>query len=113
MRRADGELIWVAHSTSAVLDARTSTRVTYRISLRDITERKRLETELSWQALHDPLTGLGNRIHLQRRLADAAADAGWVAAWPCCSSTSTSSRRSTTRSATRTATRCCASSRPA
>ncbi len=76
MRRADGELIWVAHSTSAVLDARTSSRVTYRISLRDITERKRLETELSWQALHDPLTGLGNRIHLQRRLADATVDAG-------------------------------------
>ena len=74
MRRADGELIWVAHSTSAVLDARTSTRVTYRISVRDITERKRLETELSWQALHDPLTGLGNRIHLQRRLADITAD---------------------------------------
>ncbi|MFT3854742.1 MAG: PAS domain S-box protein [Ilumatobacteraceae bacterium] len=76
MRRADGELIWVAHSTSAVLDARSNSRVTYRISLRDITERKRLETELSWQALHDPLTGLGNRIQLQRRLADATVDAG-------------------------------------
>ena len=76
MRRADGDVIWVAHSTSAVLDARTNSRVTYRISLRDITERKRLETELSWQALHDPLTGLGNRIHLQRRLADATAEIG-------------------------------------
>jgi diguanylate cyclase (GGDEF)-like protein/PAS domain S-box-containing protein len=71
LRRSDGELIWVAHSTSAVLDSRSNSRVTYRISVRDITERKRLETELSWQALHDPLTGLGNRVLLQRRLDDA------------------------------------------
>ncbi|MCU1500712.1 MAG: putative Diguanylate kinase, partial [Ilumatobacteraceae bacterium] len=71
LRRADGALIWVAHSTSAVLDSRSNSRVTYRISVRDITERKRLETELSWQALHDPLTGLGNRVLLQRRLDDA------------------------------------------
>jgi len=76
LRRADGELIWVAHSTSIVPDPRPSGRVTYRVSVRDITERKRLETELSWQALHDRLTGLGNRIHLQQRLADATADAG-------------------------------------
>ena len=84
MRRADGEVIWVAHSTSAVLDARTSSRVTYRISLRDVTERKRLETELSWQALHDPLTGLGNRIHLQRRLPTRRRTPAWAVAWPCC-----------------------------
>ncbi len=71
LRRSDGELIWVAHSTSAVLDSRSNSRVTYRISVRDITERKRLETELSWQALHDPLTGLGNRVLLQRRLDEA------------------------------------------
>ena len=73
MRRADGELIWVAHSTSVVRDPRNPARVTYRISVRDITERKRLETELSWQALHDPLTSLGNRIHLQQRLTEATA----------------------------------------
>ena len=67
LRRADGSAIWVAHSTSRLVDPRGG-RVTYRTSLSDITERKRLETELSWQALHDPLTGLGNRLLLQRRL---------------------------------------------
>ena len=43
--------------------------------MRDISDRKRLEAELEHQALHDPLTGLANRILLQRRL-DAAADEG-------------------------------------
>ena len=38
------------------------------ISLRDITERKTLEQQLTRQALHDPLTGLPNRILLMNRL---------------------------------------------
>jgi diguanylate cyclase (GGDEF)-like protein len=47
--------------------------VEFRASLRDITDRKRLEAELQHQALHDPLTGLGNRILLQRQLEAAVA----------------------------------------
>lgn len=35
------------------------------INLRDITERKELEEQLSHQALHDHLTGLGNRAQLR------------------------------------------------
>ena len=34
---------------------------------------QRLEAELQHQALHDPLTGLGNRILLQRKLESAVA----------------------------------------
>lgn len=41
--------------------------------VRDITERKRLEAQLSHQALHDPLTGLANRALLVQRLELAVA----------------------------------------
>ena len=37
----------------------------------DVTDRKRLEEELKYQAFHDPLTGLGNRALFQNRLAHA------------------------------------------
>ncbi|MEO5833281.1 MAG: diguanylate cyclase [Nakamurella sp.] len=36
--------------------------------IRDISERKRLETRLAHQSLHDPLTGLANRTLLHHRL---------------------------------------------
>ena len=41
---------------------------------RDITDRKRLEAELAFRALHDPLTGLPNRAALLDRLARALRD---------------------------------------
>jgi diguanylate cyclase (GGDEF)-like protein/PAS domain S-box-containing protein len=41
--------------------------------LRDITDRKRLESQLVHQSLHDPLTGLANRALLIQRLDHAAA----------------------------------------
>lgn len=67
LRRADGSYVWVANSTSGVRDA-DGRIVEFRASVRDISDRKRLEAELQHQALHDPLTGLANRILLQRRL---------------------------------------------
>ena len=46
------------------------------ISARDVTDRKRLEERLVHQALHDPLSGLPNRVLLRDRLAHALARAG-------------------------------------
>ena len=74
--RADGSAVWVVNSTSSVVDPETGIAVEYRTSVRDISDRKRLEAELERQALHDPLTGLGNRILLQSRLEVATARRG-------------------------------------
>jgi PAS domain S-box-containing protein len=45
------------------------------LSLRDVTERKRLEESLAYQAFHDPLTGLANKalflVQLQRAAAQS------------------------------------------
>jgi diguanylate cyclase (GGDEF)-like protein/PAS domain S-box-containing protein len=69
--RADGSWVWVSNAASTVIDPETGL-AEYRVSLRDITERKRLEDELARQVLHDQLTGLGNRMLLQTRLEAAA-----------------------------------------
>jgi diguanylate cyclase (GGDEF)-like protein/PAS domain S-box-containing protein len=74
--RSDGSAVWVVNSTSSVVDPETGTALEYRTSVRDISDRKRLEAELERQALHDPLTGLGNRILLQSRLEVATARRG-------------------------------------
>jgi diguanylate cyclase (GGDEF)-like protein/PAS domain S-box-containing protein len=42
-------------------------------SFRDVTDRKRLEDELSYQAFHDSLTGLANKALFQDRLQHAVA----------------------------------------
>ena len=39
------------------------------VAFRDITERKLLEQELKWQATHDPLTKLANRLYFEEQLA--------------------------------------------
>ena len=52
------------------------------ITMRDVTERRRLERELTHQAFHDSLTGLANRVlfadRLQHALARAARDGSVV-----------------------------------
>jgi diguanylate cyclase (GGDEF)-like protein/PAS domain S-box-containing protein len=42
------------------------------VTIRDVTERRRLETDLAHQAYHDSLTGLANRALFQSRLQQAA-----------------------------------------
>jgi diguanylate cyclase (GGDEF)-like protein/PAS domain S-box-containing protein len=60
-RRADGQLVWVALTVSAVSDA--AGRPVHLISqMQDITDRKRAERQLAERALQDPLTGLPNRL---------------------------------------------------
>ena len=71
VRHKDGHWVWISNSAKAIRTA--DGRVEYWGSLRDITERKRLEAELEFQALHDPLTGLANRTLLQSRLEVALA----------------------------------------
>jgi hypothetical protein len=70
-----------------------------------LTEQERLQSELAYRALHDPLTGLANRTMFQERLwttpflSASAAPPFYGSIWII-------SKRSTTFSATRWATRC-------
>lgn len=72
--------VTVHHPDGAVVELLVSTRRvsaadgTPRIMLfaRDISERKRLEDRLAWEASHDALTGLPNRVALLRDLSELA-----------------------------------------
>ncbi len=69
---ADGHAIWVSVSVSGVRDADGVTR--YMIGqVEDITERKAIGERLVHQAIHDPLTGLPNRLLFMDRLRDLMA----------------------------------------
>jgi diguanylate cyclase (GGDEF)-like protein/PAS domain S-box-containing protein len=71
---ADGHDVWVSVSLSVLRldDEQSGTGIA---QVQDITERKLASEELAYQALHDPLTGLGNRrsllADLQVRIAAA------------------------------------------
>jgi diguanylate cyclase (GGDEF)-like protein/PAS domain S-box-containing protein len=41
------------------------------LNARDVTERRELEGKLAWQAFHDPMTGLANRVLFTERLTHA------------------------------------------
>ena len=63
----DGRVIFAEVSKSPVVDEHGQVNY-FIISERDITEEKELTARLSYQALHDPLTGLANRALFEDRL---------------------------------------------
>jgi diguanylate cyclase (GGDEF)-like protein/PAS domain S-box-containing protein len=70
--RRDGTLVWGLVSVAVVRD-REDRPLHYIAQVQDITDRKRAEAELAHQALHDPLTGLPNRVLFFDRLGQALA----------------------------------------
>jgi diguanylate cyclase (GGDEF)-like protein/PAS domain S-box-containing protein len=62
------------HAEAVITDMRDRPSVGgYVVNVRDITDRKEAEEKLAHQALHDPLTGLPNRLLLVDRLRNAIA----------------------------------------
>jgi diguanylate cyclase (GGDEF)-like protein/PAS domain S-box-containing protein len=74
VRRSDGERVY---AEATIGDMRAEAGVSgLVITLRDVSERRRLEQELIARAYVDPLTGLGNRLQFQDDVGAAAADRG-------------------------------------
>jgi diguanylate cyclase (GGDEF)-like protein/PAS domain S-box-containing protein len=69
LRRSDGSALWVSLSARAV---RAGEQVVYyEGTVQDITERRRAQETVQYQAYHDALTGLPNRLLLRDRLLQA------------------------------------------
>jgi diguanylate cyclase (GGDEF)-like protein/PAS domain S-box-containing protein len=83
MVRRDGAEIWVRDEAYAMPDDTLGGHQVSQGLLIDITDRKQLESKLIHDALHDPLTGLANRVllhdHLERALARRGRSGGTVA----------------------------------
>ncbi|HEV7811241.1 MAG TPA: sensor domain-containing diguanylate cyclase, partial [Candidatus Limnocylindrales bacterium] len=78
----DGREVWVRDEAFAMPDDASGHQTSQGL-LVDITDRKRLESKLIHDALHDPLTGLANRVllrdHLERALTRRGRSPGTVA----------------------------------
>lgn len=72
--KKDGTVIWVRETIRRISDK--GDRLQFLIVCEDISEIKRLSSQLSWQASHDALTGLVNRVEFERRLERALQSAG-------------------------------------
>jgi diguanylate cyclase (GGDEF)-like protein/PAS domain S-box-containing protein len=83
MLARDGSEVWVRDEAFALPDDESGHQVSQGLLI-DTTDRKRLESQLIHDALHDPLTGLANRVllrdHLERALARQGRSPGMVAA---------------------------------
>ncbi len=67
---AQGDILWISQVNQEVRSLDGS-GLGLRCSLRDITVRKKMELELRYQALHDPLTQMANRTLLLDRISQA------------------------------------------
>ena len=78
----DGTEVWLRDEAYGMPDDTQSGRQVSQGLLVDITDRKRLESKLIHDALHDPLTGLANRVllrdHLERALARRGRSGGTI-----------------------------------
>jgi diguanylate cyclase (GGDEF)-like protein/PAS domain S-box-containing protein len=72
---AQGHVLWVQVNVTVVHDG-DGGPLHFVAQTQDVTERKRAEAELAHQALHDPLTGLPNRLLFIDRLQVALAHLG-------------------------------------
>jgi diguanylate cyclase (GGDEF)-like protein/PAS domain S-box-containing protein len=70
----NGQIIWISENTRVVKDDAGSV-VYFEGTVEDITARKQAETTIRYQAFHDLLTGLPNRVLLNDRLSVALAEA--------------------------------------
>lgn len=73
LRRSDGEAIWVLQNVSLAIGPQGTEIL--EATLIDITDRKRAEEQIRYQAYHDALTGLPNRTLFKDRLTLALAHA--------------------------------------
>ena len=78
----DGSVIWVLVSSARVA-AEPGRPAHLIMHLQDVGERKALEAEIVHRSLHDPLTGLANRVLLFDRIAHALARADRTASPTC------------------------------
>jgi diguanylate cyclase (GGDEF)-like protein/PAS domain S-box-containing protein len=73
MLARDGSVVWIHDEAFSMTEGSTAGRRVSQGLLVDTTEQKRLEEQLLHDALHDPLTGLANRVlfrdHVERALA--------------------------------------------
>jgi diguanylate cyclase (GGDEF)-like protein/PAS domain S-box-containing protein len=64
--RSDGRVLWTTLTISRVDNPSGAAGLI--AMLQDITERRALEAQLTWQAFHDPLTNLANRALFRERV---------------------------------------------
>lgn len=74
---ASGEYVWVEETATNMLDEPAVGGLV--ANIRDITDRKRVEADLNHRVLHDELTGLPNRAHLDLALKAALAETSGAA----------------------------------
>ena len=80
LRAADGSDIWIRDEMTVVFDRQTGEDPLFYGVFLDVTDRKRMETELERLALYDPLTGLPNRALFGDRLRQVLSRRGREAA---------------------------------